>query len=729
MKEQSEIMKTESLNLKPGFCTALADGVMVPDSPCHMATEEFYRAVPGSRIHLCREGFVFAPAIFSMERDPKYIYTYDYQPEENWSTYSGNLTPDSYQKEDYIFQEDCWFRLCVRREDKEVLTEEDRGQAGELAVLIGEPVAYKEKSCLRDEAEAVIRRIKDRESPGALKLCILTDTHYTVNGNWDDTVYSIRKVAEHAGYDAIVHLGDLTDGMMSKETTSKYVRRIMDDLRTCGVPLYIALGNHDNNYFRNRPNTFTLEEMRELYHLCGDGDDREDGAHIPETDRSFSYYVDMPEHGIRMIFLSSFDDRAPVRYGYTDRQIAWLKKTLYSAPEGTGFLVFSHDGPLARLDIWSFYMFNGDRLLKLLEECNSCNEYQVIGFFYGHTHGDYIFRECSFPVVSIGCSKLECLPPDRMPPGAVAHMREADTRTQELWDSVLIDREGETIHMIRFGAGQDREISFKKKKETFSGRTAAIRAGRKPRIWAHRGASGHAPENTLPAFELAYRQGADGIELDVQLSKDGVPVVIHDEQVDRVSDGTGWVKDYTLEELKTLNVNKHFPSYGRVEIPTLAEVYDLVRKTELTVNLELKNGRIFYKGLEELVLKLAEEKGLKDRILYSSFNHYSIRRLQRLAPGVRTGFLYDERFLDMAEYGARFGVYALHPSVRQVCLDLEEAEAMAGKDGLTEHGDFIRQCHERQILVHVWGVNDEADFEKMKALGADAVITDFVERG
>ena len=144
MKEQSGIMKTESLNLKPGFCTALADGVMVPDSPCHMATEEFYRAVPGSRIHLCREGFVFAPAIFSMERDPKYIYTYDYQPEENWSTYSGNLTPDSYQKEDYIFQEDCWFRLCVRREDKEVLTEEDRGQAGELAVLIGEPVAYKE---------------------------------------------------------------------------------------------------------------------------------------------------------------------------------------------------------------------------------------------------------------------------------------------------------------------------------------------------------------------------------------------------------------------------------------------------------------------------------------------------------------------------------------------------------------------------------------------------------
>ena len=82
------------------------------------------------------------------------------------------------------------------------------------------------------------------------------------------------------------------------------------------------------------------------------------------------------------------------------------------------------------------------------------------------------------------------------------------------------------------------------------------------KVWAHRGASGHAPENTLPAFELAYTMGADGIELDVQMTKEGIPVVIHDERIDRVSDGNGYVQDFTLEELKTFNVNKNFSAFG-----------------------------------------------------------------------------------------------------------------------------------------------------------------------
>lgn len=142
------------------------------------------------------------------------------------------------------------------------------------------------------------------------------------------------------------------------------------------------------------------------------------------------------------------------------------------------------------------------------------------------------------------------------------------------------------------------------------------------KIWAHRGASAHAPENTLPAFELAYLSGADGIELDVQLSKDGVPVVIHDERIDRVSNGTGYVCNYTLEELKGFNVNQYFPEYGNVAIPTLAEVYDLVRDMDMVINLELKNSVIFYEGLEEKVLRLAAEKGLEERMIYSSFNHY-----------------------------------------------------------------------------------------------------------
>ena len=108
-------------------------------------------------------------------------------------------------------------------------------------------------------------------------------------------------------------------------------------------------------------------------------------------------------------------------------------------------------------------------------------------------------------------------------------------------------------------------------------------------VWAHRGASGYAPENTLEAFQLAIEQKADGVELDVQLSKDGVLVVIHDESLDRVSDGRGYVKDYTLQELKSFNFNKMHPEYGIVRIPTLEEVYALLKNTGLTINTELKN--------------------------------------------------------------------------------------------------------------------------------------------
>lgn len=240
------------------------------------------------------------------------------------------------------------------------------------------------------------------------------------------------------------------------------------------------------------------------------------------------------------------------------------------------------------------------------------------------------------------------------------------------------------------------------------------RAERSMKVWAHRGASAHAPENTLPAFELAYSLGADGIELDVQLSKDGVPVVIHDEQIDRVSDGMGYVQDYTLEELKSFNVNRQFPGYGKITIPTLSEVYDLVKAMDVMVNLELKNSEVFYKELEEKVLRLTEEKGMEDRMIYSSFNHYSMRKIKKFLPSARTALLYSEGFLDIGEYAERNGVYAVHPSMKNI-----EYPGV----------DIVRECHDRGVRVHVWTVNEKTDIEKMRGMGVDGVITNYVERG
>ena len=154
----------------------------------------------------------------------------------------------------------------------------------------------------------------------------------------------------------------------------------------------------------------------------------------------------------------------------------------------------------------------------------------------------------------------------------------------------------------------------------------------KTKVWAHRGASGYAPENTLDAFRKAVEMGADGIELDVQMTKDGELVVIHDETIDRVSNGKGWVKDYTYEELKKFNFNKTHLEYTKEEIPTLEQVYLLIKPTNLTINVEIKTGIVFYPGIEERVLELTERLGMKERVIYSSFNHYTIRKIKELDP-------------------------------------------------------------------------------------------------
>ncbi len=118
-------------------------------------------------------------------------------------------------------------------------------------------------------------------------------------------------------------------------------------------------------------------------------------------------------------------------------------------------------------------------------------------------------------------------------------------------------------------------------------------AKRTTKVWAHRGASGYKPENTLEAFELAIKQGADGIELDVHTSADGELIVMHDETVDRVTDGTGLIKDMTLAQLKELKVSTPAEPTGIYRVPTLAEVLDLMRTTDMMVNIELKNSICF----------------------------------------------------------------------------------------------------------------------------------------
>jgi glycerophosphoryl diester phosphodiesterase len=231
-------------------------------------------------------------------------------------------------------------------------------------------------------------------------------------------------------------------------------------------------------------------------------------------------------------------------------------------------------------------------------------------------------------------------------------------------------------------------------------------------VWAHRGASGYAPENTLVAFHKAIELKADGIELDVQMTKDGQLVIIHDETVNRVSNAKGWVKDYTFNEIRELNVNKKFPEYGIVPIPTLEEVYQLLKDTNLTINVELKNGIVFYENLEEKVLALTYNMGLQDRVIYSSFNHYSVMKLKKLDSTVKAGFLYEDGYLDMPQYAYDHGVEALHPALYNL-----------------QYPNFLEQCMEKNIEVRPWTINQREEMKMLCDFGINAIITNFPDVG
>ena len=230
-------------------------------------------------------------------------------------------------------------------------------------------------------------------------------------------------------------------------------------------------------------------------------------------------------------------------------------------------------------------------------------------------------------------------------------------------------------------------------------------------IWGHRGAYHFAPENTLTSFQTAVDMGADGVELDIQLTKDGELVVVHDETIDRVSNGHGYVKDYTLSDLKKFNFNKRGitePLF--MEIPTLTEVFELLKPNELTINVELKTGIVWYEGIEEKALKLAGSFGLLERIVWSSFNHYSVQKIKRLEPSVRIALLCGGGILITGEQCEKTGAEALHPGTRQL-----------------SYPGLVDDCRSRGIKVRPYTVDSPEDLRHAFELGVDAVFTNRID--
>ena len=229
----------------------------------------------------------------------------------------------------------------------------------------------------------------------------------------------------------------------------------------------------------------------------------------------------------------------------------------------------------------------------------------------------------------------------------------------------------------------------------------------KPLIWAHRGSIRSAAENTMPAFEQAIRDGADGIEIDLQRTNDGELVIMHDEQTDRTTGVSGWVYDSSWSKLSKLNAAAYKPQLAAAKIPRLSDLLDLIRTTNLTLNIELKNGLVLAEGIEKQAWDLITQFGMQERICFSSFNHYSMRIMRGISDQAVCGLLYQSGIVDPWLYAQRVGAQAIHPHWANLRIP-----------------DLAQNCQEAGILINAWTINNPDKIKMAASLGINAIITD-----
>lgn len=224
-------------------------------------------------------------------------------------------------------------------------------------------------------------------------------------------------------------------------------------------------------------------------------------------------------------------------------------------------------------------------------------------------------------------------------------------------------------------------------------------------IFAHRGASAYAPENTLPAFELAADMNAFGVELDVHLTKDGQIVVTHDGEISRVSNGSGKISEMTLDELRAYSFAAGFADkYDKVEIPTLEQVYQLLGPRGLYVNVEIKaSGRDFVRQVHDCAIAC----GMKDKVIYSSFNHFNLTDMLEYDADAFVAPLYGAEIVKPADYAKLFGAKAIHPHYNQILT----------------HPDIADRARELGVRIHPWTVDNPDAIRKLCEMDIGAIIT------
>ena len=227
--------------------------------------------------------------------------------------------------------------------------------------------------------------------------------------------------------------------------------------------------------------------------------------------------------------------------------------------------------------------------------------------------------------------------------------------------------------------------------------------------FAHRGFKGLYPENTMLAFRKAVEIGADGIEFDLHLTKDGQLVIIHDEFLDRTTDFRGLVKDYRLRELKKSDASALFDQYDE-KIPSLEEYLSYIRDKDIITNIEIKNSIIDYPNIEEKMYEMVKAYDLLDKIIVSSFNHESLLKVKAIDKNVKCGILESSRMVKPWDYVKSLGCEYYHP----MNFVVDEY--------------IIQKFKENNIGLNIWFGQSEFDYSRYIIDGVTSLITDYPDR-
>jgi glycerophosphoryl diester phosphodiesterase len=237
-----------------------------------------------------------------------------------------------------------------------------------------------------------------------------------------------------------------------------------------------------------------------------------------------------------------------------------------------------------------------------------------------------------------------------------------------------------------------------------------LRLFTKPIIFAHRGASGYAPENTIAAFEMAVSLGAEAIELDTKLSSDGVVMVMHDQTVDRTTGQSGNLRTFTAQQLRQMDAGSHFDAkFAGEKVPTLAEVFEAVGQ-KIFINIELTNYQTSGDGLVDKVIELIDQYSMNERVIFSSFLPSNLLRARKLKPNIPAAILClpgKEGLISRSFAGKWISPELIHPFFSDV------------------NAGMMKREKNRHRKVNVWTVNEPEEMKRLLNLGVQGIITDF----